>query len=420
MRLIYKQYEIVKDSVTSELQKKKEAGVRFSLSLDEYTSLQNLRFMNINIHYLGEFINLGMIALKRKIDANIFNQIIQMKLEEFKLSYTGDIVCSVTDGAAVMVKMGRLSSCKHQQCMAHGIHLFVCDVLNKSRPSENIDLENTCEDYDILEIEEVTGDNIEISIDEDITTFVELRDDCDIKTTIQKVRRIVKLFRKSPKKNDILQTHVKSEFYKVLMLILDTKTRWNSLLEMIERFLKLKKCIEKALIDLDEQFSVSQGEYLLMDNIFLALQPMKLAIEGLGRRDANLLTADGILKLIFSQLDNNDSVPHLESKMSLEKRVRERIQNDIFGVLKYLHDPDSILEENLFFVPQKSSIHKTIKSLLCRLYPKLEHYDLHDELNSQQSQEMELNNRSVSSVIEFQQLSDQLEASILTSTIPTK
>ena len=96
-----------------------------------------------------------------------------------------------------------------------------------------------------------------------------------------------------------------------------------SLLKMIERFLKLKKCIEKALIDLNEQFSVSQGEYLLLDDILFSLQPMKLAIEALGRRDANLLMADGILKLFFSQLDNNGSTLSLEFKMSLEKRVRE-------------------------------------------------------------------------------------------------
>ena len=112
----------------------------------------------------------------------------------------------------------------------------------------------------------------------------------------------------------------------------------------------MKKCIEKALIDLDEQFSVSQGEYLLLDDILFSLQPMKLAIEALDRRDANLLTADGILKFVFSQVDNDASALTLELKMSLEKRVRERIQNDIFGVIKYLHDPDSILEENLHFL----------------------------------------------------------------------
>ena len=87
------------------------------------------------------------------------------------------------------------------------------------------------------------------------------------------MRRIVKLFRKSPKKNETLQTHLKNEFHKELMLILDSKTRWNSLLEMIERFLKLKKCIEKALIDLDKQISISQCEYLLLDDILFSLQP---------------------------------------------------------------------------------------------------------------------------------------------------
>ena len=65
MQLVYKQYEIVKNNVTSELQKNKESCMRFSLSLDEYTSLQNRRFMNINIHYLGGIINLGMITLNR-------------------------------------------------------------------------------------------------------------------------------------------------------------------------------------------------------------------------------------------------------------------------------------------------------------------------------------------------------------------
>ena len=380
MQLVYKQYEIVKDSVIAELLKKILAGVRFSLSLDEYTSLQNRRFMNINIHYVGGYINLGMIALIGKMDAENIIKIIQMKLEEFKLSYTDDIACSVTDGASVMVKMGRLSPCQHQQCLAHGIHLSVCDVLYKSRSSVDIHLDNTHGNYDNLEIEEVTGDKIEICIYDNITKFVELRDDYDINTTIYKVRRIVKLFRKSPKKNEILRIHVKCEFKKELILILDTKTRWNSLLEMIERFLKLKKCIEKALIDLDEQFNMSQGEYLLLDDIILSLQPLKLAIEALGHRDSNLLAADGILKFIFSQLENNGSVFSLELKMSLEKRVRERIQNNIFGVLKYLHDPNSILEEILFFVPQISSIQKTIKALLCRLYPKLENCDLHEEL----------------------------------------
>ena len=55
------------------------------------------------------------------------------------------------------------------------------------------------------------------------------------------------MFRNSPLKNDRLQDFVKNEFSEELKLILDCKVRWNSLLAMIERFLKLKNCISKAL-----------------------------------------------------------------------------------------------------------------------------------------------------------------------------
>ena len=58
------------------------------------------------------------------------------------------------------------------------------------------------------------------------------------------VRRICRMFRNSPLKNDRLQDFVKNE---ELKLILDCKIRWNSLLAMIERFLRLKNCISKAL-----------------------------------------------------------------------------------------------------------------------------------------------------------------------------
>ena len=61
---------------------------------------------------------------------------------------------------------------------------------------------------------------------------------------IAKVRRICRMFLNSPLKNDRLQDFVKNE---ELKLILDCKVRWNSLLAMNERFLKLKNCISKAL-----------------------------------------------------------------------------------------------------------------------------------------------------------------------------
>ena len=53
------------------------------------------------------------------------------KLSEFGFNLKENIVGMVTDGAAVMVKTGRLSEVLHQIYHSHGIHLTVVDVLCK-------------------------------------------------------------------------------------------------------------------------------------------------------------------------------------------------------------------------------------------------------------------------------------------------
>jgi hypothetical protein len=61
---------------------------------------------------------------------------------------------------------------------------------------------------------------------------------------IRKVRTVVKLFRKSPTKIDILQKHIKA-----LQLLIDVKTQWNSLVSVLKQFNQVKNCILKSLID---------------------------------------------------------------------------------------------------------------------------------------------------------------------------
>ena len=74
IKLVYKQYEITKDIIISEFQQRKLTGGRFSLSLDEYTSLQNSRFININVHYSSGHVSIGMIGLKGKMNGENFNR----------------------------------------------------------------------------------------------------------------------------------------------------------------------------------------------------------------------------------------------------------------------------------------------------------------------------------------------------------
>ena len=71
-------------------------------------------------------------------------------------------------------------------------------------------------------------------------------------TLTLQVRKVVKLFRRSPVKNDqYLQKHVKENNNgQELKLLLDSKTRWSSLLFMIERFVRITKSVRLALIDM--------------------------------------------------------------------------------------------------------------------------------------------------------------------------
>ena len=64
MGLVHTQYSKVKDHIDSEIRSRVSAGSRFSLSLDEYTSLNNRRYLNIIVHKGGGcFWNLGMVKI---------------------------------------------------------------------------------------------------------------------------------------------------------------------------------------------------------------------------------------------------------------------------------------------------------------------------------------------------------------------
>ena len=75
----------------------------------------------------------------------------------------------------------------------------------------------------------------------------------EYQSIVNKVRRVVKVFKRSPTKNDnALQPYVKREFSKEVSVILDWRTRWSSLADMFARFLQLRSPVQKALIDLGQ------------------------------------------------------------------------------------------------------------------------------------------------------------------------
>ena len=78
-------------------------------------------------------------------------------------------------------------------------------------------------------------------------------------------------------KNEVLQKYVLLEQSKELSLVLDCRTRWRSMNQMIKRFICLKKCISKTLLDLSIEHDVPTAEFLFLNELKCALEPVKLA-----------------------------------------------------------------------------------------------------------------------------------------------
>lgn len=191
---------------------------------------------------------------------------------------------------------------------------------------------------------------------------------------IAKVRKAVKIFKKSPIKNDIyLQKYGQEEYGKKLELILDCKTRWNSLLNMLERFYNLRLCISKALIDIKSEIYFADEEWSKINDLKLCLEPVKLGVEVICRRDSTLSTTETTLRFILEKLDKQSTLLFgTDLVTAFRKRITQR-RTDLSGTLIYLQNPNKFehdlknLKDTTFAMPKKTVIRKEIKNVLERV-----------------------------------------------------
>lgn len=341
---------------------------KFSVSLDEWTSCANKRYININLHCPElNVINLGLIRIHGSATAEACKSYLERKLLIFGISLE-DIVAIVTDGAAVMLKFGRITGKKHQLCMAHGIHLAVMKTMYCDAPSLSENESEDCsaeESEDSSEIdsddEELSSQLFETSEPVDTPELV-----CSIDRIVKKVREVSKLFRNSPVRNEVLQEYIRGTHNgKELSLILDTKTRWNSLVDMVERFLGVHDEIKQALCDLRQPAVFSTSEILSLQQLVSVLKPVKLAVEALCRRDANLITADVVVKFMMQKIEPVNTDLSRELYKNLNTRIRER-RNSLSEVLNYLHTAKRTSSSPHDFVQviSRASLVSTIQSLI--------------------------------------------------------
>lgn len=347
-----------REELTKQFLTKIENGERFCLTFDEWSSTRNRRYMNLNVHTDKEFWNLGLTRAKGTMPAEKCVELVNKKLNNHGLRMEEHIIAATTDGAKVMIKVGKLIESDQQLCFAHGIHLAVGDVLYGETQKTSIEDDGS-------DSESMDEENSAFEIEEESDNYEEAH---DIFPLIAKIRKVVKAFRNSPVKNDdILQKYVKEEFGEEFALILDVKIRWNSLFSMVERFHKLRNCIQKALIDLKSTIKFSESEFDTMYNIISTLLPIKLAVEAICQQGASLLTADVAIKFMFEELSNNRSSLSNQMIEALKIRIAER-RTDFSSLLQYLHNQyneDHVEESNV------KSKNKSQEQYFNEIFPKL-------------------------------------------------
>ncbi|KAL0850731.1 hypothetical protein ABMA28_006673 [Loxostege sticticalis] len=379
--LVFEQYHQKKKELMQEIEKLKANKEKFAISFDEWTSSRNRRYLSLILHSQGfsasaNFKNLGLIRIYGSLPAEKCIELIKEKLASYGLSLEHDIIASTTDGCSMMVKVGRLLKSIHQKCIAHAIQLAISDVFYKKTKPDFV-REDEIPLAELTQGLEINPESSDKNCDEEDGIFFfediqDLRDgeEFEYHDLISKVRNVVKIFNKSPTKNDdILQKYVKADFGKEYHLIIDIKTRWSSIADMLARFLKLKTCVTKSLLDINSKISFSEEEWDQLHDIHEVLDVIKTIVESLCRRDASLLTADVAVKYALKKFTEMNSLLSNKMAMHLKQRYSERRLIEA-ATLTYLTNPCKYFEDartddvSIFIRPTSSEMCDNIIKLL--------------------------------------------------------
>ena len=87
------------------------------------------------------------------------------------------------------------------------------------------------------------------------------------------------------------------------------------------------------------EIDVPRNDVVKIEELLAALEVLTAANEMLCCRDATLVTADSTFEFVLDQLYQQNTAFSLKFAESLEKRIEERRDANLTGLLKYLEDP---------------------------------------------------------------------------------
>ncbi len=212
-----------------------------------------------------------------------------------------------------------------------------------------------------------------------------------LSSTIKKVRRIVLFFKRSPSRNDKLQKAFEVASLKPLSLLLDMKTRWNTMLSMVKRFLETKGTIAKVLVELSSiNLYPSEEELKLLQETVDALEVIESASLALGKRDCDLQKSEKIFQFVVHKLGEQRSEIGKALLEAVTDRIKERRNATMSGLLIFLDDPagfSAYETEKILPFPPKSELVKAAKDIFMRLHQKHLPFPKSDEQDKEEEEE---------------------------------
>ncbi len=372
-RMVVQYSEKAHAELKEELLRQKQSGRRFCLTADEWTSGRNRRYAGVNLH--GENISLlGLIRISGSMPAEKGRDLLVKKLQEFDLDLETDILGITTDGARVMKKMGRIMPVEHQVCTLHGLHLAVTDVFYKQKTRHERDSESEQDSEDEerdTEIYTTVVTDLGGNEEEPDYTQVEIND--NFAPLINRVRKISRSFRRSPLKNDLLEKKCQEKNIRPKPLMIDTKTRWHSMLAMLKRFLEMQETVREVLLEMDTAFDFpNQDELALLSNIVEALEIVEEGSLELGKDDSDLEKADITFKFMLEELGSLTTPVGRETFSAVKKRISERRKKNLTALLCFLKDPGGYNrmseESQILQYPTPTDLAKDARTLYSRLF----------------------------------------------------
>ena len=204
------------------------------------------------------------------------------------------------------------------------------------------------------------------------------------KLLVETVRDEIRKIKNSHVRNDEFQEIVKEHLGHNLELQKDCKTRWSSLLFMLERFITLSPCIRSYCIQKEvEDWPFKERHMKTLKDLVAALKPIEAASTALSSRDCCLIQADAIYQELLDELQNNVTPISNQLRMSLVKRIGERRNPVLVHLIHYLQDPSYLSNDKDFFGHKikRTSILLLAKKIVNRLFP--DHYTTEEDNETQ-------------------------------------